>query len=62
MTWARVGTGGVGEASRSSGAESERVGRAERSAGAGHGERRPDAGLAPDVWALVVPISLWFII
>jgi hypothetical protein len=24
-------------------------------AGAGRGEHRPDTGLAPDVWALVVP-------
>jgi len=46
-TWARVGTGGVGGASRSSGTESERVGRAERSRSGEWGaasERGPRAG------------------
>jgi hypothetical protein len=45
VTWVRMGTDGVGGASRSNGIESERVGVQDK-ASAERGERRPDTDLA----------------
>lgn len=49
--WARVGAGGMGVASRSSGMESEQAGCVARSRRMCR-ELCPDAGLGPDVQAL----------
>jgi hypothetical protein len=53
-TWAHVGTGIVGGASRSGGVEPSRWAVWNR-AGTGRGEQRLGAGLMPDVRALVAP-------